>query len=80
MIKIIEKGRFEYKIRCDECKCLFSFEAEDVEWEKKYDNHGSYAADWYNVTCPYCDYPVSIAIGSYPKLIEERDKMKKINE
>lgn len=80
MIKIIEKGRIVHRIRCDECNCLFSFEAEDVEWEKKYDNHGSYSADWYNVTCPYCGYPVSIAIGSYPNLIEEQDKMKKINE
>lgn len=80
MINIIEEGRFEYEIRCKECKCLFSFEAEDVEWEKKYDNHGSYAADWYNVRCPYCNHLVSIAIGSYSRLIKERDKMKKINE
>lgn len=47
MITILEKGKYE--MRCNYCKCLFSYEDEDVE-------HDSWGNNEYKdtIVCPQC--------------------------
>ena len=54
MIKIIKQGTRQ-KATCDECGCLFSYEAEDVNVHMEYIG-GSKRM----VKCPQCGHEVSL--------------------
>lgn len=49
MIEIIKPGT-KKKCTCEECGCIFTYEAEDIESTV----HGLYGAEYSYIKCPQC--------------------------
>ena len=55
MKKIIKQGYTTFIIRCPKCRCLFSYEKEDITHPHVYEfNHLQY------VSCPTCEFDIFI--------------------
>lgn len=73
MIKIIEKGTLQ-TIKCGECGCKFSFEAEDVHKDVAYNGfpgRGAVFKEKKYVKCPQCSNLIYISTEKKVGMYEE---------
>lgn len=67
MIKIISEGKIKHRHECNNCNCVFEYDAEDVTKEIVYDDHGGHypCACWYVVKCPFCDKELHLSESNF---------------
>lgn len=75
MIKILKEGKIKHTATCEECECVFEFEAEDVLCITRWDDHGGHypVCDVYEIKCPFCGWTISLSGSNFTP--EEKTKM-----
>lgn len=67
MIKIIKHGHVQYRMTCEFCDCLFSFEDSDIKFSGN-------QRDWIEyIECPECGHEIDIVNRAFYKFKESKD-------
>ena len=83
-MKIIKEGKFNHTYTCENCECVFEYDAEDVTRRTVWDDHGAHypVCDFYDVICPFCNKKITLGSDFTTKMFtdNEKKKMKHIDD